>query len=143
MSTPIDYINRILGNANYRLEFRCIVSEDMHLPKYVKDQYGIGNGIVLAVNSRLRHNIEIDGFNIYWDTSFNQVPYTVKVHLQDVVAIVDTVSNTGVQLQPIDSTIVAPEPPRPVIPAPKSKLRVIANTKAKTTSPCGKLSIVK
>ena len=145
-TTALKFLNDILSNAVYRIEFRCIVSEDMHLPKHIKAQYGIGNGIVLAVNSRIKHNLEIDGLNIYWDTSFNQMPYTVKVHLRDVVAIVDTVSQTGVQLQPINNTIVAPPvftKHKPVIPAPKTDLKVVSNTDAPKTPPRGKLSIVK
>jgi len=126
MDSPFDFINKILENVHYRIELHCIVSEDMHLPKHVKDRFGIGNGIVLVINSKLRHNLEIEGDCVYWDTSFNQVPYTVKVCLKDIVAIIDTVTNTGVQVSmPPEHLEVRHQPPEPHVGVKHGEMNVM------------------
>ena len=126
-----DYvINGIIESTSYddfALEFHVLVTEDLGVPEYVKQQFGIGNMLMLVLKNNQRTNPVFD-FNerlISWNTSFNQSPYTVSIPVDSVIAVVDRFTQEIVQVNNLQEQ-VQQQPPQTQQPQNKPDVNVNA-----------------
>ena len=113
-------INGIIESTSYNdyaLEFHVLVTEELGVPEYIKQQFGMGNMLMLALQKNQRPNPVFD-FNertITWSTSFNRSPYTVSIPVDSVVAVVDRFTQEVVQVNNIQERPQQPiqQPPQP------------------------------
>lgn len=75
-------------NSNFDVYFHCVVSEEMNIPKNIKERFGVGNGISFKLNDN-NTNPEFDFNNnsISWNTTFQGTPWLIEIPVKDIAAI--------------------------------------------------------
>jgi len=137
-------------NLDFRLEFHCVVSEEMDIPQHIKEKFGINNGIMLALNHFNDDEIKFDFKTqmISWNTTFNHVPFRISIPVKDVQVIVDANTGNATQfhIKSEQTSQVEPQPmnnqPQEDKQKPELKLVVDNSDNYNKTKPTAKLKLV-
>lgn len=72
----------------FRLEFYAIITDDMQVPRHIKEQFGVGNKIMLVLNDkRSKPEFSFEDQMLYWSTAFGGLPFMVGVPVDAIFGV--------------------------------------------------------
>jgi stringent starvation protein B len=75
-------------NSNFEVYFHCVVSEEMNIPKNIKEKFGVGKGISFKLNyNNTNPTFDFNNNTISWNTTFQGVPWVIEIHVKDIAAV--------------------------------------------------------
>lgn len=108
-------------NLDFRLEWYCIVSEEMKIPDSIRAKFPNGSQIMFAMNYFNDHEIEFDfpSQTLSWNTTFSGAVTRIYIPAKDIFLVKD---NAGmvIQFHPEDGASVKSEK-APIAPIKKEK----------------------
>lgn len=96
-------IEAIVNSAKYVNDYvyqiHVLVDDELVVPEHIKKQYGIGNMIMLSLQSNQQPNpeFEYESGILSWFTTFNRQPFTVSVPVENIIAVIEPYSKQAIQ----------------------------------------------
>jgi len=117
------------GNYQFRYEVYFLITDDVQIPKHIREQYKQANNPVMMLSIRNDAypdpEFDFDKQELSWYVEFNHVGYTVVVPSHAIISIVDSYQEEGISFHDLSQENAAPEAteqpaPKPVQAAPKA-----------------------
>jgi len=136
---------------DFRYEFYCRLSDELHIPKAIREQYKAKSldTIMLVVRSDAFPEPEFDfdrqEFSFY--THFGRVPFTVIIPVKDIFMVIDDYNGIAVQFhykveqEPKKSNFVPNSAAMPILvakPNSSSKPKLVVDNNKKSENPKSK-----